>query len=136
MDMTPMIDIIFNLLLFFILSSSYVQHTAIEIKVPSASSGTSVEGDMVAVELTKDDRLFLGGKEIVFDELEPKLRELYPAGSDTTVVKPMLVRADAMAYHSRVVAILDVAKKVGVRALAVETVAEEKEKAAPTSRGR
>lgn len=120
-DMTPMIDIIFNLLLFFLLSSSFVEHTSMEVKLPRASTSQSFEGEAVVVELTRDDRLFLQGTPVTLEELKARMKELYTTPDDP---KPLLVRADAQALHGRVVAILDIARAVGVKALNVATVPE------------
>lgn len=121
-DMTPMIDIVFNLLLFFILSSSFVEHTSMEVKLPRASTSQAFEGEAVVVELTRDDHLFLQGKEVSVDDLRTTMHQLY---QDPENGKPLLVRADAQALHGRVVAILDIAREVGVKALNVATLPEE-----------
>jgi biopolymer transport protein ExbD len=118
-DMTPMIDIVFNLLLFFLLSSSYVQHTALEVRLPEATSAPSIEGEAVVVELTRDDRLFFQSKEVTLEELRAGMREAYPEKGST---RPLLIRADAQAFHGRVVALLDIARDLGVSSLNVATI--------------
>lgn len=120
-DMTPMIDIVFNLLLFFLLSSSFVEHTSMEVKLPRASTSQSFEGEAVVVELTRDDQLFLQGKAVSLDELRNRMKELYANPEEP---RPLLVRADAQALHGRVVAVLDIARTVGVKALNVATLPE------------
>ena len=118
-DMTPMLDIVFNLLLFFLLSSSFVQHTSIEVKLPKTASSTPVEGEVVVIELTSSERIFLQGKELSLQDLPSKLKELY-SGSD--LQRPLLIRADEHAYHGGVVALLDIAREVGVTSLNVATM--------------
>ncbi len=118
-DMTPMIDIVFNLLLFFLLSSSFVQHTSLEVKLPQASTSVSFEGEAVVVELTRDDRIFVQGKEVSLPDLPGRLKELYP---DPESGKPLLIRADEHVFHGRVVTLLDIARSVGVSQLNVATI--------------
>lgn len=125
-DMTPMIDIVFNLLLFFLLSSSYVQHTTIDVRLPVAKTSKPVESEIVLLELHRDERMMLQGEPIVFDELAAKLAALYPAEQ---LDKPLLVRADAQSYHGHVVAILDAAREIGVKSLNIETLPPAKESA-------
>jgi biopolymer transport protein ExbD len=118
-DMTPMIDIVFNLLLFFLLSSSYVQHSSLEVKLPQSTQSRELEGEAVVVDLTRDDRIFFNGKLVTLDELRAAMVTAYPEpGSD----KPLLIRADAQAMHGRVIAILDIARAQKVKALNIATM--------------
>lgn len=114
-----MIDIVFNLLLFFLLSSSYVQHSAMEVNLPEASNTPALEGEAVVVDITRDDRFFLQGKEVTLDELKAGISSQYTSPSTD---KPLLIRADAKAFHGRVVALLDLARGLGVKSLNVATV--------------
>lgn len=124
-DMTPMIDIVFNLLLFFLCSSSYVQHATIEIKLPEASNTVEMQGQPVTVDLTRTDVISVNGKRVnSIEELTDTLKAAYPP--DSKKEKPLLIRADAFAFHGRVIAILDIARGIGVRTLNVETIPEDK----------
>ncbi|RMH55347.1 MAG: biopolymer transporter ExbD [Candidatus Hydrogenedentota bacterium] len=127
MDMTPIIDIVFNLLLFFLLSSSYVQHSALDVKLPKAATSEGVEGEVVIVELNRQDQIFLQGKPVEgLEDLEKRLGAIYSnAGAEEK--KPLLIRADEFVYHGRVVSVLDIARKVGVQSLNVATVPSEEE---------
>jgi biopolymer transport protein ExbD len=118
-DMTPMIDIVFNLLLFFLLSSSYVQHSSLEVKLPESTTSKELEGEAVVVDVTRDDRIFFNGKALDFEGLRAAMSTAYPEpGSD----KPLLIRADAQALHGRVIAILDIARERKVKALNIATM--------------
>lgn len=122
-DMTPMIDIIFNLLLFFILSSSYVQNTALEIRLPETTSAANFEGEAIVVELRQDESLLFQSKQVTFDELRQEMRAVYPEPGST---RPLLIRADLNAKHGHVVAILDLAREFGVSSLNVATIPVER----------
>lgn len=118
MDMTPMIDIIFNLLLFFILSTSYIQHSAMEVSLPQATTATVLENQVVVVDLTRDDRIYLQGEEMTLDHLKTELEKIYSAD----ISRPLLVRADQDAIHGHVVAILDLSRKIGIKTLNIATL--------------
>ncbi|MBL4889544.1 MAG: biopolymer transporter ExbD [Candidatus Lindowbacteria bacterium] len=122
-DMTPIIDIVFNLLLFFLLSSSYVQHEVIDIKLPEATSSKTAEAELNMIEIRKDQTIFIQGDEVAFEDLRPALARLYPKED---LAKPLLVRADELAYHGHVVAILDAARDLGVAQLNIETLPPER----------
>lgn len=118
-DMTPMIDIVFNLLLFFILSSSYVQHSSLEVKLPDSTTSAAVQGEAVVVDLTSEDKIFFNRKEVDLEGLRAAMAEAY---ADTSTDRPLLVRADAQAMHGKVVAILDIARQQKVKALNIATI--------------
>lgn len=115
LDMTAFVDIIFNLLLFFLLSSTYVQHTALEIDLPKARAAGAVEGRPVIVALTADDRIFLD--ETPVPSLEALSSGLASAKAEGREV--LMVSADRRAQHGNVVEILDVAKRIGFTDLRV-----------------
>lgn len=120
-DMTPMIDIVFNLLLFFLLSTSYVQHSSLEVKIPYASTATAVENQVIVVDLTRDDRLFLQGEEMTLEALRAELTKLYEKDKS----RALLIRADEDAVHGHVVALLDLSREVGVTELNIATVPQK-----------
>lgn len=123
-DMTPIIDIVFNLLLFFLLSSSYVQHTAIDVKLPESTTGEKMESEPVIIEITRDERIFIDGEATNFEGLRLSLGEKYADAVEEP--RPLLIRADAYAYHGRIVTVLDLARELGITALNIETLPSER----------
>lgn len=128
--MTPMIDIVFNLLLFFLLSTSYIQHSAMEVQLPKATTATNIENQVVVVELTAKDNIFLDGKEMLpaaagetgLDTLKAELTKIY---TSPDVQRPLLIRADEDAVHGHVVALMDIARELGVKSLNIATLPQE-----------
>lgn len=121
-DMTPMIDIVFNLLLFFLLSTSYVQHSAIQIALPIASTAKAMENEVVVLDLTEDQRIYLNEIKIEgMDILRVEMGRIY-SDSEALERRPLLVRADAQARHEHVVALLDFVRDIGVKSYFVATL--------------
>jgi biopolymer transport protein ExbD len=123
MDFTPLIDIVFNLLLFFILSTNYVQQTSFQLEIPGAASADQATEKGIIVTLTRDGRVFVGGDEVPLPALEEHLKALVPAPESPP---PLLLQADRLVYHERVVALLDIARRVGVKDLEVATIREDR----------
>ncbi|MCH7927429.1 MAG: biopolymer transporter ExbD [Deltaproteobacteria bacterium] len=124
LDLTPVVDIVFNLLIFFALSLNFAAASrGIDIKLPSASSAKTIRSDQVTVNLTKEGLTFLNDKKITLEQLGPMLKE--KADKKSLVI----IRADSEVEHGRVVRIMDIIKSQDLNRIAiavdVETQTEE-----------
>ncbi len=124
LDLTPVVDIVFNLLIFFALSLNFAAASrGIDIKLPSASSAKTIRSDQVTVNLTKEGLIFLDDKKITLEQLGPMLKE--KADKKSLVI----IRADSDVEHGKVVRIMDIIKSQDLNRIAiavdVETRTEE-----------
>lgn len=124
LDLTPVVDIVFNLLIFFALSLNFAAASrGIDIKLPSASSAKTIRSDQVTVNLTKEGLIFLNDKKITLEQLGPMLKE--KADKKSLVI----IRADSDVEHGKVVRIMDIIKSQDLNRIAiavdVETQTEE-----------
>ena len=124
LDLTPVVDIVFNLLIFFALSLNFAAASrGIDIKLPSASSAKTIRSDQVTVNLTKEGIIFLDDKKITLEQLGPMLKE--KADKKSLVI----IRADSDVAHGKVVRIMDIIKSQDLNRIAiavdVETRTEE-----------
>jgi len=124
LDLTPVVDIVFNLLIFFALSLNFAAASrGIDIKLPSASSAKTIRSDQVTVNLTKEGLVFLDDKKITLEQLGPMLKE--KADKKSLVI----IRADSDVEHGKVVRIMDIIKSQDLNRIAiavdVETRTEE-----------
>ncbi len=124
LDITPIVDVVFNLLIFFALSLNFAAASrGINVKLPSASSAKIIRSDQVTVNLTKEGSTFLNDKKISLDELGPKLKE--KADKKSLII----IRADSDVEHGKVVRIMDIIKSQDLNRIAiavdVETRTEE-----------
>lgn len=121
---TTMADIVFLLLTFFIISTTFVVQPAIKIKLPEATTKEMEPTEAVMIFLTKDSRLFINEEEIAWSRdlaniLKPKI---YASRENLVVIK-----ADREVDFGRVVKIMDIAKQAGAQKLAVATQPVEEE---------
>lgn len=119
-DITPLIDIVFILLIFFLLTSSVSQQSldgtrdnAIPLDLPEASAGAEeVQGDPLTLTVTEDGRIELqGGGELEGASVEEKLQNLYKRDPDAQI----LMRGDEGASYGRIIELLDGVKQVGFK---------------------
>ncbi|MFN3966173.1 MAG: ExbD/TolR family protein [Endomicrobiia bacterium] len=121
-DLTPMADMVLLLLIFFMLSSSFLVEPGINLKLPKTKTAEIQTENKIVVSIKDTGEIFLNNKEIKLEELEYELRSLLPLQKDRIVI----IRADKESKHGIVVKVLDKAKIAGAEKLAIATEAETK----------
>ena len=115
---TSLADIVFLLLVFFIISTTFVVQPAIKIKLPEASSRELEPTEAVMIFLDAKDRLYINDEEISWSKnlvgvLKPKIY--------TSREKLVVIKADRDVNFGKVVRIMDMAKQAGALKMAVAT---------------
>lgn len=118
LNLTPLIDIVFLLLVFFLLTTQFIEEDGIGVKLPSSNSVTTRDRDEVAVAITRQGNLYVNGQRLPLAELSAKLADML--GSDTTVV----VRGDREVALQTLVSVMEKAKQAGAARLVVATLQE------------
>ncbi|MDP7037981.1 MAG: biopolymer transporter ExbD [Myxococcota bacterium] len=120
-NITPLIDIVFILLVFFLITTTFSQNPGIEVDLPKASSSTQKEQeDVIIVSLTKDGNLILQGQMFSLDALESELDKMFTTRTKATVI----IQADAKTHHVNVVKVMDISRRIGFTKLAIATETE------------
>ena len=115
-EIIPMIDTVFFLLVFFMMSSlSMAVYRGMSIDLPKAGTGQQGLRDHAAVTLTKDGQLYLDKQPISLDRLRARLKELLKVNPELTVI----LSADEAVSHGRVVEAMDMARLAGSHRLAI-----------------
>jgi biopolymer transport protein ExbD len=118
LNLTPLIDIVFLLLIFFMLTAHFVKDESIAIQLPQAESAVSRDDDTaVVVLLDNDGKIHLAGNVIEADALEEALRQTLQGRSEKWVT----LHGDRAADLDHAVKILDAARKAGAEAVDVVT---------------
>jgi biopolymer transport protein ExbD len=124
MDITPLIDVVLLLVIFFMLTTTFIGAPAIKVNLPTSSAKEiSKEQKEVKVTVTKDGKLYVdratggSGDPISLKELEKLLNKVARENRDTMVI----IRADENTTHGNVVSVMDVAKNSGLNKLAIAT---------------
>jgi biopolymer transport protein ExbD len=114
-SMSSMTDIIFLLLIFFMLTSTLVSQNALNLKLPSSSS-TTVAPPSMAVSITKDGRFYYNATQMPLESIERNIvRELKDSREkDRTTLTIVAERGVAIEY---VVQIMDLANRMGINAI-------------------
>ncbi|MEK6224618.1 MAG: biopolymer transporter ExbD, partial [Thermodesulfobacteriales bacterium] len=108
LDLTPIVDVVFNLLIFFALSLNFAATSGgINVKLPSASSAEPVKSEQLTINLTQAGQVYYNDKEINIDDLPSKLQDI--EDKDSLII----IRADNSVPHGQVVEIMDIVKTGG-----------------------
>jgi len=119
LNMTPLIDMVFLLLVYFLLTAHFIEEEGIGVRLPTAASKVQREDREVAVALSREGVVFLDGAAVGPEELEDRLRRAAQEG-ETTVV----VRGDRDVALQAVVTVMEAAKKAGAARIVVATLHE------------
>ncbi len=115
-DLTPMIDVVFLLLIFFMISTTFVEKSGLTIKLPEASTKIADQKpEDVKVYLSKDGVITVDKQEMTVAALQAHLKTFGKKSSQMT----FLLYADKEALHGKVVELMDSAKQAEFGKLAI-----------------
>lgn len=115
-DLTPLIDVTFQLLIFFLLTATFNTDAAFKVKLPKASSNEpATESKALVVEISEDGRFEVD--RVLVDDRELQLR-LCNAAKDKQI-STVNIKADEKTRHEKVVQAMDVAKTCGIEKLGI-----------------
>jgi len=118
--LTALIDMVFMLLIYFLLTMGFMTDEGIGIKLPEASQASQVLPRDIVVAISSEGTLFWEGTEVTLLELETHLRQTTGLTTDTRIV----IRADRGAKVNNVVKVMDLAKAVGAASFCLATESE------------
>lgn len=117
-NVTSLVDIIFNLLLFFMLTTSFSESAGLEVQLPSASSAdVQVQPQDLVVTLTRDGETLVEGEVLSLEGLSERIERLKTDRPDATLI----LQADEEVPHKNVVDVIDVAKRHRIKSVAIAT---------------
>jgi len=120
-DMTAMINVLFLLLIFIMLSSSFVRVSGTKVDLPEVDSGRSMTVEKFVVTIDKQNQIFFEESNISWEELKQKLVTASSVSENATVI----LRADTKTPFGAVAKILTLAEEAGLNVF-IATVTPEK----------
>ncbi len=118
LDIAPLIDIVFLLLVFFMLTSTFLVPEAIELELPESSSATATENRPIVVAFNRAGELALNGKTIQLSELGNAIKPLIADDSELTIT----LKSDAQTEVQQLLAIMDEIRAAGGHNVALATL--------------
>ena len=129
-DISPLIDVVFQLLLFYAVTTQFVAEERLKLLLPEAATAERAAGEKpkeAEVLVTAEGEVLVGGKRVSEAELEGEIRALVKSTPDRTLT----IRGDRGADYGMVVRVLDVARLAGAKSINLSAVKPLEDRAGP-----
>ncbi|MGB5166072.1 MAG: biopolymer transporter ExbD [Woeseiaceae bacterium] len=122
-NLTSLIDVVFLLLIFFMVSTSFTKESQIAIRLPSAESAVQSENvpERIDILITETGTYLVNGRELINNRPETIRNALQKVSAGRSDL-PLTISADANAMHQHVVTAMDVAGRLGFVQISIATV--------------
>ena len=119
-DIAPLVDVIFLLVIFFAVSTTFLESSGLKLQLPESSATTEREVKEIAVFVGADGEVVFEDEALTHEQLGSRLQEVLEDSERKVVV----LRADTGTPHGKVVTVIDLIKDAGAEALTVATRAK------------
>ena len=109
-DLTPMLDVVFIMLIFFIVTASFIKEAGVEVTRPEASTSNPKENVNILIAVTANDEVWMDGRRIDIRAVRANVERLHAENPKGAVV----IQADNSSTTKTVVAVLDASREAGV----------------------
>ena len=118
-NLSPLIDMTFLLLIFFMVTTVFVQETGVEVQKPKATSATQLEKNSILLAVTRQGQVIYGGREVPINSVRGLVVRLL-----RTREMPVIIVADETSATGTVVDVIDQCKLAGARQVSIAATRE------------
>ncbi|MDW7679744.1 MAG: biopolymer transporter ExbD [bacterium] len=119
-NITSLIDVLFLLLIFFMVSSTFIEQPGMKLELPEAKSSSTEKIQDLILDIHADGTIYLNSEPIALEKLGAAFEQLLPRLSE----KALILKADKSVPHGTIVKIMDTAKLSGLEKLIIATRTE------------
>jgi len=116
-NLTPMLDVIFIMLIFFIVTTSFVKESGIEVSRPNAMTATKQERASIFIAINNKGQIFLQRRRIELESVRPNIEKLHAESPEGSVV----IQADKASETGLLIQVMDQIRSAGVKNISVAT---------------
>ena len=116
-NLTPMLDVVFIMLIFFIVTATFIKEAGVDVLRPAAETAEKKPLVSVLVAISNDNEIWIDKRRVNIDSLKPQIERIHaenPKGG-------LVIQADRKANAEQLLAVLRVVKAVGITDIAVST---------------
>lgn len=121
-DLVPMIDVVFQLVVFFMLTSTFVMTPGIAIDLPESSSSEPVVINRLVVTVVSRGEIYINQRPVNLETMQAALDEVAPEENDQPL--SVIIEGDSSVPYQTMVQVLDVLRRNGYRGVALRTLEE------------
>ena len=115
-NISPLIDMVFILLIFFIVTTVFVEETGVDVNKPQAASASDLDKNSILIAITENGNVVYGGKNVGISGVRSIIRRLYQKEK-----MPVIIQADRKSITDVVVRVIDEAKLAGAESVSLST---------------
>ncbi|MBD3653117.1 biopolymer transporter ExbD [Kangiella sp.] len=120
LNLTPLIDVVVLLLIFFMVSTSFKKESKISLDLPEANGEVAEQlPEVIEISINKDGEVFVNGQGLINRQLETIKDAITQVANDPAT--PLVINADAQAPYQSVISVMDAAGQVGFNNLTLAT---------------
>ncbi len=120
-NMTPMLDVVFIMLIFFIVTASFVKEAGIDVNRPGASTATVKERGNILVAITHNGQIWIDRRQVDIRAVRANIERMHAENPQGTVV----IQADENSKNGLLVKVMDAAREAGVEEVSLAAAVEE-----------
>ncbi|MBP7653858.1 biopolymer transporter ExbD [Candidatus Dependentiae bacterium] len=117
LDIAPMVDLVFTLLIFFMATSTFMLQPGFKIELPEASSTDNINSEYLTAYINADNEIFLNDKKTSIEQLGPEIEKNLPNLKESS----LSVNADYRVEYGLVIKLTDIAKLAGIKNVILTT---------------
>ena len=116
-NLTPMLDVVFIMLIFFIVTASFIKEAGIDVRRPEAPTADRQDDASILIAISENDEVWIDRKEQDSRDLRSTIERLFLENPKGSVV----IQADEESTNETLVMVLEAAKQAGVSSIAIAT---------------
>jgi biopolymer transport protein ExbD len=114
-DLTPMLDVVFIMLIFFIVTASFVKEAGIDVQRPPAQTAENKDKGNILIAITESGQIWIDRHQVDEDSLQANIERLHGENPQGSIV----IQADKNSQNSLLVQVMDAARDAGVNQIAI-----------------
>jgi biopolymer transport protein ExbD len=114
-DITPMLDVVFIMLIFFIVTATFVKESGIDVNSPEAATAVKKKKANILVAINEKNEIWIDKREVDIRSVRPSIERLHAENPQGSVV----IQADKKAYTETLIKVMDAARSAGVYNIAI-----------------
>jgi biopolymer transport protein ExbD len=115
-DMSPLMDCVFILLIFFIVTTTFVEETGVDVDRPQAAASSQLDKNSILIAVTPEGEVVHGGQNIGVSGVRPLIKRLLQQED-----MPVIIQADRKSTTGVLISVLDAARLAGAKDVSVAT---------------
>ncbi len=120
-NITPLVDVLFILIIFFVVTSTFIEQPGVKLELPKATTATPEKVEKAVLVITRDKHLYFRSQPITLEDLGKVLQKTMAQSVDHSLI----INADEHVEHGFVIQVMDIARKNGVQKVVIATKANE-----------